>query len=632
MASTLKTQDLLEARHTPENRALTAQLESLASEVGALGDIVNTPSLMFNEPVLREKVIDYCLEMAKPALDQFADAYGGEGTGHAQEYVFLESLTDDDNEVPMAIPTFEAHEANLRQLMENSFMESRMANANQRNLNELTPFDAFLPFAIIRSYLPMVANQVFPYVVPAKDFIRIKYHYKYIVTKDNQKLLRPDVYSDMNKVFDILNTAKGARVTADFYPIGTEVDTEDAADYVSADGKFYTVPDDKLSMSDFDLLGESGGIPQYGDALDNNVCISAARGKVTDSTGVEHVVELGDLEIYPDVTSISPQRSVSYVLRYPIIRDDGTQEGFVEDRIYGEYNARNATFNITSLTGTTKQIQFGGNLSNKTNREYLTYTEDFAFQSHPIEEGYSGNVPITMEDMHLYKQCGDMDIMANAVNEFTEMFSQLEDTSCFAYTNQKFNAYKDRGNQHGFTHFEKGPVVFQRTVNVKYSSDKLMKQNEYIQDRIQAALASMIRSVRKTCANEPFRMVAIAHPNIASLFVGNNIDWKITPGSNVMEGIRSDYNMGIHLCAGDSIRLVTSQKFDENDGVRFYIYPVNEQNFLTWKHFKRSIWFSNQYQIQEMLGVPNIRCYSKFKTQSYTPLQGRLIIEGYDEI
>ena len=39
-------------------------------------------------------------------------------------------------------PTFEAHEANLRQLMENSFMESRMANANQRNLNELTPFDA----------------------------------------------------------------------------------------------------------------------------------------------------------------------------------------------------------------------------------------------------------------------------------------------------------------------------------------------------------------------------------------------------------------------------------------------------------------------------------------------------------
>ena len=37
-------------------------------------------------------------------------------------------------------------------------------------------------------------------------------------------------------------------------------------------------------------------------------------------------------------------------------------------------------------------------------------------------------------------------------------------------------------------------------------------------DRIQAALASMIRSVRKTCANEPFRMVAIAHPNIASPF------------------------------------------------------------------------------------------------------------------
>lgn len=632
MANAMKPEELLAARHTPENRALVADMESLAQELSPLGDLHQRPAMIF-DPVVKDKVIDYCMEMAKPALDIFANAYGNVNDGgHQQEYVFLESMTSDDNEEPMALPMFEAHDANLRQMMENSFLSARTANANQRNLNELTPFDAFLPFAIIRSYLPMVANQVFPYVVPAKDFIRIKYHYKYIVTKDNQKLLRPDVYSDMNKVFEILNSAKGPRVTADFYPVGDEVASEEDADYVSTDGKFYTVPKGNLSMSEFDLLGESGGIPQHGDALDNNVCISAARGIVTDSEGNDHVVELGDLEIYPDVTSISPQRSISYVLRYPIQREDGTVEGIVEDRIYGEYNARSATINITSLTGVTKQIQFGGNLSNKNNREYLSYTEDFAFQAHPIEEGYSGNVPITIEDMNLYKQCGEQDILANAVNEFTEMFSQLEDTSCFAYANQKFNAYKDRGNQHGFVHFDKGPVVFQNSVNVKYDSSKLMKQNEYVQDRIQAAMAAMIRQMVNTCANEPFRVVATAHPNIASLFVGDKIDWDIAPGSAMMEGIRTDFNMGIHLCAGHSIRLVSSQKFAEKDGVRFFLYPVNEQNFLSWKHFKYNIWFSNQYQIQEMPGVPNVKCISRFKTQSYVPLQGQLTITGYDEI
>ncbi|MCM1218311.1 MAG: hypothetical protein NC548_27815 [Lachnospiraceae bacterium] len=632
MAKSMTTNDLLAARHTPENRALVAEMESLAQELGALADIHQTPAVLFTNDVIRDKAIDFCMEMAKPALDHFANAYGGGSSKHEQEYVFLESLTDSDDEVAMPVPTQEAHEANIRQLMENSFMDSRMANANQRNLNELTPFDAFLPFAIIRSYLPMVANQVFPYVVPAKDFIRIKYHYKYIVTKDNQKLLRPDVYADMNKVFDILNSAKGPRVTADFYPVGEEVASEADADYTSVDGKFYKVPTDPMNITDFDLLGESGGIPQHGDALDVNVCISAARGVVTDSQGTTHVVELGDLEIYPDVTSISPQRSISYVLRYPITRDDGTQEGIVEDRLYGEYNAREATINLTSLTGTTKQVQFGGNLSNKTNREYLSYTEDFAFQSHPIEEGYTGNVPITIEDMNLYKQCGDQDILANAVNEFTEMFSQLEDTSCFAYTNQKFNAYADKGNQHGFVHFDKGPVVFQRTVNVKWESTMYMKQNEYVQDRVEAAIAAMIRKMTDTCANEPFRLVAIAHPNVASLFVGDNLNWDIKPGSTMMEGIRTDFNMGIKTCAGHTFRLVTSQKFPEKDGVRFYLYPVNEQNFLTWKHFKYNIWFSNQYQTQDMPGIPNIRCISRFKTQSYTPLQGRLLIEGYYDI
>lgn len=625
MASKITRSDLLSARHTPENTELVAQMEGLAQELGPWGNLHSNPALIF-EPAIADKVIDYCMETAKPALDTFAHAYSD------NEYVYMESMTDDDNEVSMPYDMMSAHDHNLRQLMENSFVSTRQANPNQRNLNEVTPFDAFLPFAIIRSYLPMVANQVFPYVVPTKDFIRIKYHYKYIVTRDNQKLLRPDIYSDMAKTFEILESAKGPRVTADFYPIGEVQDFEGTADYTGTDGKFYKCPTEPLKITEFDLLGESGGIPQNGDALDINVCISAARGIVKDSDQQDHIVELGDLEIYPDVTSISPQRSISYTLKYPIQKEDGTVEGIVEDRIYGEYDARSATINLTSLNGITVQVQFGGNLSNKNNREYLSYTEDYAFQAHPIPEGYSGNAPITIEDMNLYRQTGEQDILANAVNEFTEMFTQLEDTSCFAYTNQKFNAYKDRGNQHGFVHFEKGPVVFQASVDIRYGSDKLMKKPEYVQDKIQWALASLIRQVRNTCQNEPFRIVAIAHPNVASLFVGDNITWSVKPGANVMEGIRSDYNMGLYMCNGDAIRLVSSMKFDQADGVRFYVYPINEQNFLSWKHFKYNIWFSNQYHAPEMPGVPNVKCISRFKTQSYTPLQGRLLITGADEL
>jgi hypothetical protein len=77
------------------------------------------------------------------------------------------------------------------------------------------------------------------------------------------------------------------------------------------------------------------------------------------------------------------------------------------------------------------------------------------------------------------------------------------------------------------------------------------------------------------------------------------------------------------------MRLISSMKFKEDDGIRFLVFPVNEQNFLSWKHFKHSLFFSNDYRISEMTNVPNIRGISRFKTQAYTPLQGRLLIKNW---
>ena len=37
------------------------------------------------------------------------------------------------------------------------------------------------------------------------------------------------------------------------------------------------------------------------------------------------------------------------------------------------------------------------------------------------------NAPITPEDMHLYNQTASIDIVANAINEATEMFTEFED-------------------------------------------------------------------------------------------------------------------------------------------------------------------------------------------------------------
>lgn len=597
-------------------KELIAAFEGLANKLWDLGDIKENAAIM-TKPEVVPIVTDYIMENYRSTM---------ESVDYGTETMLVENF-DDANDVSGVITKLSVvHENNMRQLLENSAAEARVANANQFNLNQLTPFDAFLPFTIVRSYLPLIGKDLIPTQTPSQPFIRIKQQYKYIVTKDNKKHLRPDVYSNPQQVADILATAKGPMVTQDWFPAGTESD-ETNGNYKVGD-TYYTCPD-TLKIQGFDLLTESGGVIGVGDDLDIDICIKAVRAIVTNAAGQQMVVEQDGYDAYPDITAITPQRSVSFKVKLPVTDADGNIEKIVEDMVYGDYNAATHSFNLVSLCGYVRQVQFGGHLSNKNNYEYLSFTHEFGVTQHPIPEGYRSQVPITYEDMQLYNQTASIDIVATAINEMTEIFTQLEDTSIIHKIDQEYAKWNGVGaDKHPFEHM-RGPVVFNKSVSVKHDTTRLLKRNQFVQDEIQYAVSRFIGEMRNTLYSEPFRLVAFAHPNVCSLFVGENIDWKITPGAASTDGIRMDYKMGVYTCQGDSFRVLSSMKFAESDGIRFLIYPVNEQNFLTWKHFKYSMYFDRDHRNPQMDLVPNVMGLSRFYTHSYTPLQAKLFIEDY---
>lgn len=596
-------------------KALIQCFESLADKVWDIADIRRNPGSMF-QPEVAGIVTEHVMEMFGNQI---------EGVDYGEDTQVMESYEDGLDADVMTVA--DAHKHNLRQMLENSVADTRVANPNQFNLNELTPFDAFLPFVIIRSYLPLIGKDLMPTITPSKPFVRIKQEYKYVVTKDGKKYLRPDIYNDTAKAKEILDTAKGKKVTDAWYPAATETSESDQADITGEDGKMYILPE-KLNVNDFDLLKESGGNIQIGDALDINVRVNGIRA-VVEHDGESHVIEQVGFDAYPDITSISPQRSISFPVVLNIKDEDGNIVATYNDRIYGDYDASESKFNLTSLKGFVRQVQFAGNLSNKNNLEYLSFTRRFGETQHPIEEGYNSSVPITHEDMQLYNETASIDIVATTINEMTETFTQFEDSSIIDKIDRDFVTWQGKGEgDHPFEHFH-GNVVFEDTVSVKHDTARLLKRNEYVQDEIQYKLSRFIGDMRNVILAEPFKLVAFCHPNIASLFVGSNIDWKITPGTGATEGIRTDYNMGIYTANGDSFRLITSMKLKESDGVRFLIFPVNEQNFLSWKHFKYSMYFSREYRNPQMDLVPSVKGYSRFYTHSYTPLQAKLYIKDW---
>ena len=615
-------------RETPTD--LVASMESFVAQLSGYADVLRDPMSLYTKDITNV-VTNVTMESVEGsgALQKFGDTAYEKGA-----HVFLESMTEDEDEVSEAIGMGDLHRHNLKQLLENSSVAMRTADGNQRNIGELTPYDAFLPFAIVRTYLPLVAKDLIPYIVPKQHFIRIKESFKYIVTKDNQHYLEPEVYNDYDQTLAILESAKGAKITSAWYPetAATAQDTIDGADFVEIENgvevgyKFTNTP---FRVEDLDLLGESGGQREIGDALDIDINIDGARAMVTNAAGKSYMVTIEGLKGFLDTTSISPKNTMGPKVKFPVKDENGNIERYVEDQIMATYDPYTNRINVVSLHGFVKQVKFGGHLSNKNNTEYISFHDEYDAWQHPIPEGYRSNMPITVEDMRLYNETASIDIIAYGINRATEIFSNLEDTSVVATLAQERRKWIGV-TEHPFERFRKGRIVVSRTCDLTYEQNNpFMKRAAFIQDKVAADLNATIRDLRTTCQNEPFRLVAYCHPSVASLFVGDNVDWTISAGDSIGGGIRADYNMGITTQDGNHMRIITSMKFKEEDGICGLVFPVNEQNFLTWKHFKRALYFDRDHRIQQMPNNPNVMCVATFHTQSYVPMGFQIKLTGY---
>ena len=624
-------------QNAPEE--LVASMEAFVAKTSGFADIIRDPMALYTSGAAETTV-----QLAMEALDnsQGLQKFGDDAYEPGAQ-VFLESMVEDEkdmeDEISEAVGMSDLHRGNIQRLLENSAVSMRTAEGNMRNIGELTPYDAFLPFAIIRTYLPLIGKDLLPYIVPKQHFIRIKEQYKYIVTRDGHKHLEPDVYQDYDAVDDILATAKGKRVTDLWYPEDAAEKMADSDDINEADytlvenGEIvgYKLKDGAVfKVEELDLLGESGGAREIGDALDINVCIEGVHAQVTNSANETYVVELTGLQHYLDVTAISPKNQIGGKVKIPVKGPDGNIERYAEDMLMATYDPATARVNVVSMHGLVKQVRFGGNLSNKNNMEYISFADDYNAWEHPIPEGFRSNMPITVEDMRLYQDTANIDIIAYGINRMTEMFTNLEDTSIISTVRRETEKWRGV-DSHPFEHF-KGRVFITRSVNISFKqANPFMKKMVYVQDVISNELTGVLRQMRNTCNAEPFRVVAYCHPNIASLFVGDNVDWKIQAGDSLSGGIRSDYNMGVMTQDGNHIRILTSMKFKETDGLRGLGFPINEQNFLSWKHFKRALYFDRDHKIQQMPNNPNVMCVATFHTQVYVPLAFQLKIKGYED-
>lgn len=91
------------------------------------------------------------------------------------------------------------------------------------------------------------------------------------------------------------------------------------------------------------------------------------------------------------------------------------------------------------------------------------------------------NAPITPEDIQLYSQTASIDFVANAINEATGMFTDIEDIAIL----RTFDKWNDDDTNHPATHSQKVPVIIKRDGSVQYStSGGFLKITQFGHDTI----------------------------------------------------------------------------------------------------------------------------------------------------
>lgn len=114
MTTGISKKQLQNVLSTPATRELVNVYESLANSLSSLVDIKRNPMDIY-EPEVRDAVVEAIMQSVDESAFNMFDT--GEQTG---EKVYMESLTEDDDEALTEMTVSEAYQHNLRALIENS--------------------------------------------------------------------------------------------------------------------------------------------------------------------------------------------------------------------------------------------------------------------------------------------------------------------------------------------------------------------------------------------------------------------------------------------------------------------------------------------------------------------------------
>ena len=472
----------------------------------------------------------------------------------------------------------------LQQITENSLTQV----AQEAVMQGYAPIVAYNPFFLKKQWVGCVMKDVLMTEVPTVPVINLAFERRYIKDSEGNRYEMPDVFYNNELMKKLMDAARGISFdssAAHTLPMkNVDVLTEE---YVPG----IVVPNDRSEMLTQELFisevstDGTNWIPTNIDALAQT------------HQWAPNKIELGT---------------------------DG--EGNVEfDELIGNVDYLQGTVTIVSKFDKITQVKLSGRLANRFNERSLDVERQVTSKEFKMpESGPRMNSAVTVEEAADAFALQKIDMIADNVDMMGRTLAEFEDSEIRTFLFDSF----ERMKKYPVALYDLDSSIVESTFNLlpyeQYSrnlTDWQSQSREYF-ERVINQLKQKLKTPEEV-------VVAVAHPTLIR-FLQDGIDWKFTDETQI-SGMKIAYNFGIYTSASDRVHIITSHYFNPKDGIMFIVLPLTKE-IITYKHYKYDMVIDRNYRNPNHTLVPNIMATHRTLTFEVTPVQGRLYIEGADNL
>lgn len=490
-------------------------------------------------------------------------------------------------------PFYGNYAARAEQLMENSLDTV----ATESVMIGYAPIVAYNPFFLKKQWIDCVFKDVLMTEIPKSPVINIGFERRYLKDLEGNEYPLPESLYDDTITRKLMDAATGLNIKED--------------------------PIDIATLKNLYMINPTyvPGVAANDISMELTPGVHIFKVVMADTEGTEHEVPCN---IAVDITT---HNFVKGYVKYSVLDTDGvTVKEVLEDEVIGFINFKESKITVMSTTGKVTKVCLRGKLANRYNQRSLDVVRRVEqIQKVMPESGPRLNSAVTIEDATDALALQNIDMIADNINVMGATLANLEDAEIKMFLAESFeNQKKAQANGILYNEIGENKMIEEAGFDTLPYDTFAQRISEWMKDA-REYFERLIGILKQKLRNQSVIIVAVANPNLIR-FLQDGINWVFSEDTQI-SGVKLSYNFGIYTSAQDRVHIVTSMRLKEDDGIRFLVIPISQEQ-ITFKHYKYNTVIDRNYRNPMYTLVPNIMCTQRTLTFEILPVQGLMHITG----